>query len=115
MRGVHTSESRNWAYIRLDIGESEEIIPIPNVTGDVFDKVPVPPFFARGGASDGFQILLYCEHHRGDERYYRQVDDDDGGNALLSDDWDVLLVKEDVRQVVAILMGANYLGIEPLM
>ncbi len=80
-----------------DVGESDNAIPLPNVTGPILQKV-----------------LEWCTHHRSDpppppEDEIKQRPTDD------IDEWDAEFCKVDQGTLFELILAANYLDIKPLL
>ncbi|KAF8511017.1 E3 ubiquitin ligase SCF complex Skp subunit [Hysterangium stoloniferum] len=82
-----------------DIGESDQPIPLPNVTSSVLKKV-----------------LEYCEHHRG-EPLPTGDDDKDETRKRSTDisEWDQKFINVDQEMLFEIILAANYLDIKSLL
>ncbi|KAJ2827135.1 hypothetical protein GGI24_002725, partial [Coemansia furcata] len=81
-----------------DIGESDEPIPLPNVTAVVLTKV-----------------IEYCEAHKGDPA---PIQDDLDEIPKRSDDilpWDETFMKVGNELLFELLLAANYMDIKPLL
>ena len=82
-----------------DVGESGHEIPLPNVTGAVFEKV-----------------LEWCEHHKDDAP--EPEDDEAARKVRKSDDiseWDRKFMDVDQETIFHIVLAANYLDIKALL
>ncbi|KAK9766777.1 hypothetical protein K7432_003883 [Basidiobolus ranarum] len=79
-----------------DIGEIEQPIPLPNVTGEVLKKV-----------------LEFCEYHKNDVCEEITEWEDTGVSEI--DDWDREFAAVDSELLFAIVMAANYLDIKSLL
>ncbi|KAJ1861441.1 hypothetical protein LPJ73_001020 [Coemansia sp. RSA 2703] len=81
-----------------DLGESENPIPLPNVTAKVLEK-----------------IIEYCDHHKDDPPFL--VDEYDE-TPKRSDDiipWDEKFITVDQELLFEILLASNYMDIKPLL
>ncbi|OUM65632.1 hypothetical protein PIROE2DRAFT_41488 [Piromyces sp. E2] len=81
-----------------DVDESDdENIPLPNVTGDILEKV-----------------IEYCEHHRNDK--LDEYDDDDD-NDEMEDSWDNDFLENfgSKEQLFDTALAANYMDIKTLL
>jgi S-phase kinase-associated protein 1 len=81
-----------------DVGESENAIPLPNVTGPILQRV-----------------IEWCTHHRNDPA---PTQDDDTKQQKTSDDieeWDAEFVKVDQGTLFELILAANYMDIKPLL
>ncbi|KAJ1939234.1 hypothetical protein FBU59_004193 [Linderina macrospora] len=81
-----------------DLGESEEAIPLPNVTGKVLKKV-----------------IEYCEHHKDDPPPLRDDYDDVPKRSDDIEPWDEKFIKVDQELLFEILLASNYMDIKPLL
>ncbi|OLY78672.1 E3 ubiquitin ligase complex SCF subunit sconC [Smittium mucronatum] len=79
-----------------DIGDSNEPIPIPNVTGEVLKKV-----------------IEYCDYHKNDEP--QPADDDLPSAASAIDPWDAEFINVDQEMLFELLLASNYLNINSLL
>ncbi|KZV67531.1 E3 ubiquitin ligase SCF complex, Skp subunit [Peniophora sp. CONT] len=82
-----------------DIGETDQPIPLPNVTFNVMKKV-----------------LEYCEHHRGKE--LPVGDDPPDENRKRTTEvgaWDSEYLAVEQEMLFEIILAANYLDIKPLL
>ncbi|GJJ06787.1 hypothetical protein Clacol_000983 [Clathrus columnatus] len=85
-----------------DVGESDQPIPLPNITTHVLKKV-----------------LEYCEHHRGDPLPDGEADHK-GDNVVRQkntdmSEWDQEYINVDQEMIFEIILAANYLDIGPLL
>jgi len=81
-----------------DVGESDNAIPLPNVTGPILTKV-----------------IEYCNHHRHDAP---MTSEEEAARAKSSDDiddWDLEFCKVDQGTLFELILAANYLDIKPLL
>jgi S-phase kinase-associated protein 1 len=79
-----------------DIGETDQVIPLPNVKETVLRKV-----------------LEWCEYHAKDPQSY---DDEDGRKKTIEiDDWDQKYLNLEQDMLFEIILAANYLDIKPLL
>ncbi|PVU89507.1 hypothetical protein BB561_005308 [Smittium simulii] len=88
-----------------DIGETDEPIPISNVSGEVLKKV-----------------IEYCEYHKNDEGFSNDPDADtdiDNFDGAASSDniepWDEKFMDLDQEMLFELLLASNYLNIKPLL
>lgn len=83
-----------------DIGESDQPIPLPNVTANVMKKV-----------------LEYCEHHRGEPLPSSDAENADDVRKRTTDisEWDQKFITVDQEMLFEIILAANYLDIKPLL
>ncbi|KDN53241.1 putative negative regulator sulfur controller-3 [Tilletiaria anomala UBC 951] len=81
-----------------DIGESDQAIPLPNVSSQVLKKV-----------------LEYCEHHRADPT--PTVEEAEESRKRVTDigEWDQKFINVDQEMLFEIILAANYLDIKPLL
>jgi len=82
-----------------DVGESDQPIPLPNVTSSVLKKV-----------------LEYCEHHK-DEPLPVGDDNQDDSRKRTTDisEWDQKFITVDQEMLFEIILAANYLDIKALL
>ncbi|KAJ3155256.1 E3 ubiquitin ligase complex SCF subunit scon-3 [Geranomyces michiganensis] len=87
-----------------DVGENEQAIPLPNVSGPILASV-----------------IEYCEHHK-DEAVPAAEDDDKVFEASRKkpddiDQWDAAFMKQGKgnEELFEIILAANYLDIKPLL
>ncbi|KAH8924706.1 E3 ubiquitin ligase complex SCF subunit sconC [Atractiella rhizophila] len=81
-----------------DIGESDNPIPLPNVSSNVLKKV-----------------LEWCEHHKKDPEPISEDIDDTRRKTTEISDWDQKYIQVDQEMLFEIILAANYLDIEPLL
>jgi len=85
-----------------DVGESENAIPLPNVSASVLKKV-----------------LEWCEHHKKDPEPSAAATDDlaDDSRKKTTEisDWDQKFISVDQEMLFEIILAANYLDIKPLL
>lgn len=84
-----------------DIGESDQPIPIPNVSGRVLKK-----------------IIEYCEHHKDEPLPEPDDKEEDYSRPRNSDDiepWDRTFIGNDKEEIFDIILAANYMDIKPLL
>lgn len=84
-----------------DVGESDNPIPLPNVSSNVLKKV-----------------LEWCEHHKKDPEPPTTTSDDlDDSRKKTTEisDWDQKFIQVDQEMLFEIILAANYLDIKPLL
>ncbi|CAE6442298.1 unnamed protein product [Rhizoctonia solani] len=85
-----------------DVGESDQPIPLPNVSSSVLKKV-----------------LEYCEHHRAEPLPTAETDNnaDDPRKRQVSEigEWDQKFIQVDQEMLFEIILAANYLDIKALL
>ncbi|KAJ7582963.1 Skp1 family, dimerization domain-containing protein [Mycena floridula] len=84
-----------------DVGESDQAIPLPNVTSSVMKKV-----------------LEYCTHHRGEPlptTESEQSQDDTRKRTTDISEWDQKFITVDQEMLFEIILAANYLDIKQLL
>ncbi|KAN0062394.1 hypothetical protein ACQY0O_005277 [Thecaphora frezii] len=81
-----------------DIGDTDQPIPLPNVSSNVLKKV-----------------LEYCAHHRNDPP--PPADDAEESRRRTTDisEWDSKFIQVDQEMLFEIILAANYLDIKPLL
>ncbi|CAJ0768873.1 12277_t:CDS:2, partial [Entrophospora sp. SA101] len=80
-----------------DIGDTDQVIPLPNVKETVLRKV-----------------LEWCEYHAKDSHLFD--DHDDAHKKLIEiDDWDQKYLDLEHDMLFEIILAANYLDIKPLL
>lgn len=81
-----------------DVGEADAVIPLPNVTGPILQKV-----------------IEWCTHHRTDPPAI--VEDEMKQQRALDDidEWDAEFCKVDQGTLFELILAANYLDIKPLL
>ncbi|KAJ3330468.1 hypothetical protein HDU76_005601 [Blyttiomyces sp. JEL0837] len=85
-----------------DVGDSDTPIPLPNVKGEILEKV-----------------IEYCIHHK-DDAIPPAEEDKDAFDAARKrtddiDEWDATYIKVDNERLFEIILAANYLDIKPLL
>ncbi|KAK4053484.1 hypothetical protein OIV83_001651 [Microbotryomycetes sp. JL201] len=81
-----------------DVGESDQPIPLPNVSSNVLKKV-----------------LEWCEHHKNDPEPIAEDLDDTRRKTTEISDWDSKFIQVDQEMLFEIILAANYLDIKPLL
>ncbi|KAJ3087775.1 hypothetical protein HK102_010310 [Quaeritorhiza haematococci] len=84
-----------------DVGESDNAIPLPNVSGKILKKV-----------------IDYCIHHKDDPPVPPEEEREAFDQKKRSDDideWDGNFIKVDNEELFEIILAANYLDIKPLL
>ncbi|EIM90003.1 ubiquitin-protein ligase [Stereum hirsutum FP-91666 SS1] len=83
-----------------DVGETDQPIPLPNVSSAVMKKV-----------------LDYCEHHRGEPLPTAETDSQDETRKRTTDigEWDQKFIAVDQEMLFEIILAANYLDIKALL
>ncbi|KAI5121457.1 hypothetical protein M0805_009565 [Coniferiporia weirii] len=82
-----------------DLGETDQPIPVPNVSGDVMKKV-----------------LEWCEHHRNDPLPAEDSSADESRKRTTDiSEWDQKFINVDQEMLFEIILAANYLDIKPLL
>ncbi|KAF5330294.1 hypothetical protein D9619_005339 [Psilocybe cf. subviscida] len=84
-----------------DVGESDQPIPLPNVSSSVMKKV-----------------LEYCEHHRGEplpSADSEQSQDETRKRTTDISEWDQKFITVDQEMLFEIILAANYLDIKSLL
>ncbi|GAA6002312.1 SCF ubiquitin ligase subunit SKP1 [Rhodotorula paludigena] len=81
-----------------DVGESDQPIPLPNVSANVLKKV-----------------LEWCEHHKKDPEPIAEDLDDNRRKTTEISDWDAKFIQVDQEMLFEIILAANYLDIKPLL
>ncbi|PIA16717.1 E3 ubiquitin ligase SCF complex, Skp subunit [Coemansia reversa NRRL 1564] len=81
-----------------DLGETEDAIPLPNVTSKVLEKV-----------------IEYCEHHKHDPPVIKDEYDDLPKRSDDISPWDEQYMKIDQEMLFEILLASNYMDIKPLL
>ncbi|KWU44148.1 Skp1-domain-containing protein, partial [Rhodotorula sp. JG-1b] len=81
-----------------DVGESDQAIPLPNVSANVLKKV-----------------LEWCEHHKKDPEPLAEDQDDSRRKTTEISDWDAKFIQVDQEMLFEIILAANYLDIKPLL
>jgi len=83
-----------------DVGESEQPIPLPNVTSSVLKKV-----------------LEYCEHHKDEPLPPSDETQQDETRKRTTDisEWDQKFITVDQEMLFEIILAANYLDIKALL
>ncbi|WAQ88480.1 hypothetical protein PtA15_9A607 [Puccinia triticina] len=81
-----------------DVGESDNPIPLPNVSASVLKKV-----------------IEWCEHHKKDPEPSTEDPDDARKRATEISDWDTKFINVDQEMLFEIILAANYLDIKPLL
>ncbi|KAK4058522.1 hypothetical protein OIO90_000684 [Microbotryomycetes sp. JL221] len=81
-----------------DLGETDQHIPLPNVSSNVLKKV-----------------LEWCEHHKNDPEPVAEDLDDTRRRTTEISDWDSKFIQVDQEMLFEIILAANYLDIKPLL
>ncbi|KAH9816806.1 Skp1 family, dimerization domain-containing protein [Melampsora americana] len=81
-----------------DVGESDNPIPLPNVSASVLKKV-----------------IEWCEHHKKDPEPSAEDPDDARKRATEIGEWDTKFIAVDQEMLFEIILAANYLDIKPLL
>ncbi|KAI8049780.1 putative negative regulator sulfur controller-3 [Syncephalis plumigaleata] len=90
-----------------DVGETDAVIPLPNVSGPILAKV-----------------IEYCEHHRNDPDVDAQSTSKNGGNGVNGtnytssddiDEWDMEFCRVDQGTLYEMILAANYLDIRSML
>jgi len=81
-----------------DIGETDQPIPLPNVSASVLTKV-----------------LEYCSHHRNDPPASSDETDEMRRRATDISEWDAKFIQVDQEMLFEIILAANYLDIKSLL
>ncbi|PKI83785.1 hypothetical protein MVES1_002343 [Malassezia vespertilionis] len=81
-----------------DIGETDQPIPLPNVSSSVLAKV-----------------LEYCSHHRNDPPTTGDEMDEMRRRATDISEWDAKFIQVDQEMLFEIILAANYLDIKSLL
>ncbi|WFD29083.1 TATA-binding protein-associated factor mot1 [Malassezia sp. CBS 17886] len=81
-----------------DIGETDQPIPLPNVSSSVLTKV-----------------LEYCSHHRNDLPTSSDDTDEMRRRATDISEWDAKFIQVDQEMLFEIILAANYLDIKSLL
>lgn len=81
-----------------DIGETDQPIPLPNVSSSVLTKV-----------------LEYCSHHRHDPPVPADDTDEMRRRATDISEWDAKFIQVDQEMLFEIILAANYLDIKSLL
>ncbi|KAJ2341310.1 hypothetical protein IWW50_003473 [Coemansia erecta] len=81
-----------------DLGETDEPIPLPNVTAKVLAKV-----------------IEYCEHHQFDPPIIKDEYDDVPRRSDDISPFDEQFMKVDQEMLFEILLASNYMDIKPLL
>ena len=103
-----------------DVGESDQPIPLPNVSSSVLKKVRSVLDGARRGNVPDFrcapQVLEYCEHHRGEKLPTADESQDENRKRTTDiSEWDSKFIAVDQEMLFEIILAANYLDIKPLL
>jgi S-phase kinase-associated protein 1 len=103
-----------------DVGESDQPIPLPNVSSSVLKKAS--PLLARVLSLLYLykcvpQVLEYCEHHRGERLPTTDAESQDETRKRTTDisEWDQKFIAVDQEMLFEIILAANYLDIKPLL
>lgn len=84
-----------------DFGESDEPVPLQNVSSDVLEKV-----------------LEYCEHHKGEPHQFIAPDANQDETRRRTTDigeWDQRFIDIDQEMLFELITAANYLDIKSLL
>ncbi|KAI9506239.1 hypothetical protein GGI25_002142 [Coemansia spiralis] len=81
-----------------DLGETDEAIPLPNVNGNVLEK-----------------IIEYCTHHMDDPPALNEEYDDLPKRSDDIEPWDEKFIDVDQELLFEILLASNYMDIKPLL
>ena len=100
----------------IDVGESDQPIPLPNVSSSVLKKASI----VRARMSFPYrrpQVLEYCEHHRGERLPTTDAESQDETRKRTTDisEWDQKFIAVDQEMLFEIILAANYLDIKPLL
>mgnify|MGYP002721901792 FL=1 len=94
-----------------DIGETDQPIPLPNVSSSVLTKVRG----ANAGGTELTQVLEYCSHHRNDPPVPADDTDEMRRRATDISEWDAKFIQVDQEMLFEIILAANYLDIKSLL
>ncbi|KAJ1958069.1 hypothetical protein GGI12_004835 [Dipsacomyces acuminosporus] len=81
-----------------DLEDSDDPIPLPNVTGKVLEKV-----------------IEFCEHHKDDPPPLKDDYDDVPKRSDDIEPWDERYIKVDQELLFELLLASNYMDIKPLL
>lgn len=98
LAGLGSNGSLTRPDSRADVGESDQAIPLPNVSANVLKKV-----------------LEWCDHHRKDPEPLAEDQDDTRRKTTEISDWDAKFIQVDQEMLFEIILAANYLDIKPLL
>lgn len=101
-----------------DVGESDQPIPLPNVSSSVLKKVRAFCSGLEVMFTDATQVLEYCEHHRGEPlpaADAEQSQDETRKRTTDISEWDQKFITVDQEMLFEIILAANYLDIKPLL
>ena len=103
---------------RADVGESDQPIPLPNVSSSVLKKARRFFCHTRFFPDDDSQVLEYCEHHKGEPLPQPDADQSQDETRKRTTDiseWDQKFITVDQEMLFEIILAANYLDIKPLL
>lgn len=119
--------SPRWSLTLLatDLGDADQVIPLPNVTANVLKKVCGKYCIgcSLGRLSNIFpkypfmQVLEYCDHHQTEPLPTGDEPSADESRKRTTDigEWDQKFISVDQEMLFEIILAANYLDIKPLL
>lgn len=102
----------------VDVGESDDAIPLPNVSSNVLTKVTfmdVKRDLAITDAHSNPQVLDWCDHHKKDPEPIPEDADDTRKKTTEISEWDRKFMEVDQEMLFEIILAANYLDIKALL
>lgn len=106
-------------FVFIDVGESDQPIPLPNVSSSVMKKVRIwGSLLSCDLDVCQLKVLEYCEKHR--DEALPSIDSESNQDETRKrttdiSEWDQKFITVDQEMLFEIILAANYLDIKPLL